>query len=153
MVEALVALLVLSLGLLALGHLLVRHLGENRVASARAVATQHIDALRDSIALNASADYSLDWQAVRVATVDCLRAGCSAAQTADHDLAAWRASLVLALPGADARVFRASPDARQTGIAVAWPASDTGAAAEAVPPLAGVECPANFLCHVLYFQP
>ncbi len=160
MIEALVALAVLCLGMLGLGQLMARQLAADRVNAARAVALQHIDLLRDSMALNTAAvragDYALQWTADRSASADCMAVACTARQIADHDLAGWRASLRDALPGSRATVFPGAAPG-QWGIAVAWPEmsrSSSGGSLEApAGPPTGVDCPPTYLCHVAYVQP
>lgn len=166
-IEALIALLVLSLGLLELGRLMARQLAEARNSNAHAIAVQHIAALQESMALNrpaALADaYALAWGGNRVATLDCDKVACDAGQRADHDLAGWRKSLRAALPSADARVFRAGAMSDEIGIAVAWPANEramTPADAARQSALldvtlagSGTDCPATKVCHVVYARP
>lgn len=166
MIEAMVAALVLAVGLLGLGHLLARQLAELRQGNARAIALRHIDALAENMRLNASAAraglYAVAWEASPRPTTDCRLTPCSPAQLAGHDLDLWVRSLQAALPLARGMVT-AVPASTQIAIGVAWPANErampaleaasqaalTGVTAAAT----GIECPDGFICHVGHVQP
>lgn len=166
MIEAMVAALVLAVGLLGLGHLLARQLVELRQGNARATALQHIEALSDSMRLNASAArnglYALAWNTPRSSGNDCQLAPCSPAQLADRDLELWGRSLRAAIPLAQGTVvaIAASP---QIAIGVAWPSNERAMTAidaalqaaltDVTAVATGIECPAGFLCHVGHVLP
>lgn len=164
LIEAVLALLVLCVGLLGAGRLVARQLAETRTANARATAVQYIDMLGEDMAGNplasAAGKYLLAWDALRAPTADCLAAPCTAPQLADFQLAQWLASLQIALPGARATIFAPAGAPLQTGIAVAWPANerqmdDKDAALQAAlldmaVAHSGIDCPVLHLCHVAY---
>ncbi|MCZ2495480.1 type IV pilus modification protein PilV [Xylophilus sp. Kf1] len=166
MIEAMVAALVLAVGLLALGHLLVRQLVELRQGNARAIALQHVHALAESMLLNAGAArsgrYALAWNTARAATADCRSSSCDAEQLADHDLDLWVRSLRAALPSAQGTVT-ALPASTQIAIGVAWRSQERAMSpadaalqtslTEVTAAATGIECPAGFSCHVGHVSP
>lgn len=165
LIESLVSLLVLALGIMGLAGIQTRLLVETRTSAHRATAIRLIDDLTNRIALNRDAaiagNYNFTWAAAASAAQDCVAAQCTGAQMAQSDLNLWRASVATALPaGGAASVFQSANDARQIGIAVAWTANESNAAAAdatkyAAPFViaAGVTCPTNSICHVVYVQP
>jgi type IV pilus assembly protein PilV len=167
LIEALVALMVLALGIMALAGVQTRLLAESRTSNSRVVAVGLIDDLNNRMLLNRNAaladGYALAWGAAATTAQDCVSNTCTAAQLAQSDLNQWRAALAAALPGADATVFLSPNDARQIGIAIAWKANE-GKAADTdstkytspfsvTATLSGVDCPANSICHFAYVQP
>jgi type IV pilus assembly protein PilV len=166
LIESLIALLVLSIGILGLAGVQARLLVEGRTANSRATAVGLVDDLANRILLNRDSaiagNYTLAWGATK-AVQDCATAQCSGSQLAQSDLNLWRAALTTALPGGDASVFQSATDTRQIGIAVAWTANESKAAdadsAAYNSPFAvtaalnGIACPANLICHVVYVQP
>ena len=143
MLDALVALLVLSLGLLALGSCMARQLAGLRATAARHVALQFIDAAAGHLSLSPAG---------------------GAGDLPEQELPpGWRADLQAALPGARAHVFRTDAVPPQVGIFLAWPANERHMSAEdrqrqqalLAPALAGTgdACPPELLCHVAYVGP
>jgi Tfp pilus assembly protein PilV len=147
-----------------------RMLVESRTANHRAVAIGFIDDLSNRMLLNRDAamanNYALAWGASQAAVNCAAPAGpsCTGAQLAQSDLNLWRAALVAALPGGNARVFQSPSDARQIGIAVAWSANERRTDKMPITKLtinpfatnnanSGTNCPANSICHVVYVQP
>ena len=166
LLEALVAGLVLAIGLVGLGLLLARQLVELRRDATHASAVQHIDSLSDSMHINRDAAlqgrYAMAWKHWRSASVDCRVAACDAAQLADHDLDLWGRSLRGAVPSAQAIVL-GSAGSPQLVIGVAWPASERemgptdvalqAALTDVTAALHGIDCPPAHLCHVGHVQP
>lgn len=166
LIESIIAMLVLSLGVLGLAGVQVRLLAESRTATNRAVAIGLIDDMTNRILFNRNAalagTYASAWSAT-VASQDCITSSCTSAQLAQSDLNIWRANVANALPGANATVFTSTNDSRQIGIAIAW-SSNEGAGQDAnsttynspflvTTALSGVACPANSICQVNYVQP
>lgn len=182
LIEALVALLVLALGIMGMAGIQTRTLVESRTTNSRAIALQMADDLLDRMQANspirinppAASPYLAAWGAVAAAPVDCFNAACNGAQLAAFDLVQWKASLARVLPGGDARVFQSNTDNAQFGVLIGWnetqaknQAEATGAqatlftdaiairdAANAVGTgVAGVACPAGLICHLVYIRP
>lgn len=182
MLEALVALLVLMLGVLGLARLQVATLMEARHANARSVAVQAASDLLDRMQVNRAARFSSPafgiyvtaWAQPSVPTVDCLTDPCSSTQMAAFDVWQWKQSLAQQLPDGSATVFRSTSDPSQLGVLLAWSAiqarnqdsADAGnallyAAADALLDAAGnvgtgvatENCPAQRICHLVYLRP
>jgi type IV pilus assembly protein PilV len=165
LVESLIAVLVMALGVLGLASVQARLLAENRTSNQRAIAIGLIDDLANRMLLNRNAalagNYAVAWSTA-VAAQNCTTGVCTGAQLAQSDMNLWLASVAQSLPGANASVFVSPTDARQIGIAVAW-SSNEGKAADSntayTAPFsvtsgnAGVDCPANSICHIVYVQP
>jgi type IV pilus assembly protein PilV len=133
LLEALVALLVLALGVLGLARLQVSTLTEARGANARAVAVQAAGDLMDRMQVNADARlstpataaftaYETNWNQSLTPPPDCRKNACSGANLAAYDLWQWKQSLARTLPSGDATVFRSDSDPSQFGVLLAWSA-------------------------------
>jgi len=114
MIEALVAILVLSFGLLALAGFQLRVLSDSVGASNQNIAAQLAGDMADRIRANpvtgaaSTSPYVADWTAADATepTPSCAgaKASCTAAQLATHDLWAWKHRVASALPGGVANV-------------------------------------------------
>lgn len=182
MLEALVALLVLMLGVLGLARLQVATLMEARNANARSVAIHATSDLLDRMQVNRAArftaaafdDYVSSWAIPAEPAINCLSNPCSSAQMAAFDIWQWKQSLALQLPDGSATVFRSDTDSSQLGVLLAWSAiqarNQAGAdaenallyaAADALLDAAGnvgtgmptEACPAQRICHLVYLRP
>jgi type IV pilus assembly protein PilV len=186
LIEALVALLVLALGVMGLAGIQTRTLVEGRATNARSVAVQMADDLLDRMQANVEVrlaapippavhPYEVGWGV----PTNCFNTGttplqCSGPQLAEFDLQQWKATLANLLPAGDARIFRSPTDPAQFGVLVGWSetqaknqdgasAADATLFADAVSTrdgagavgtgVAGVDCPANLSCHLVYIRP
>lgn len=158
LLEALIAMLVLAIGVSALAWTQARLFGDGRESTGKAKAVLLAQDLGDRILFNraAAADghYTLQWGEQPLA-VDCNGQACSGATLARSDLAWWRASVAQALPFGDAQVFSVGASTPRIGIAIAWglgPSADPLRQSLAQIDLArhGVDCPAERSCHVTY---
>lgn len=169
LVEAMVAIVVLALGMMGLAGVQARLLVETRTANSRAVAVGLIEDLSNRMLLNRDAmilnRYALAWSGTSAAQ-DCFAAQCTGAQLAQSDLNIWLLAVNRSLPSANATVFQSPNDTRQIGIAIGWAANESKSqgtttteqqaynASFAVTAAAnGVACPANLICHLVYVQP
>lgn len=111
-VEALVALVVLAIGLLGIAALYLDSLRASRTAIYRTQAVNLASDLADRIRANRRAilGYGVDF-AVTPAVVDACAttAGCSEAELAQTDLSLWKADLARDLPRGDGRVEVTAP--------------------------------------------
>lgn len=182
MLEALVALLVLMLGVLGLARLQLATLMEARNANARSVAVHAATDLMDRMQVNRAArftvppfdDYVTAWTQPAAPATNCISDPCSRAQMAAFDVWQWKQTLAQQLPEGSATVFRSNTDPSQLGILLAWSAiqarnqasADAGnallyAAADALLDATGnagtgvprENCPARRICHLVYLRP
>lgn len=130
LVEALVALLILALGVLGLARLQVNALTESRNTNARAVAVQLAADLSERMQSNAAIrrtnpapnPYETGWGAPPAAGTNCLATACNGQDLAAFDLRAWKLNLQALLPNGDAQVFRSDTDPNQFGVLMGWQA-------------------------------
>ncbi|HEU4687100.1 MAG TPA: type IV pilus modification protein PilV [Vicinamibacterales bacterium] len=122
-VEALVALVVLAVGMLGIASLYVTTLRASGSASSRMQAINLASDLGDRIRANRTAEDAYAGAAAADGTT-CLGAAatCTAAQMAAHDLFVWQAAIQAVLPGAPAGVVTVDTDTNPTSyrIEVSW---------------------------------
>jgi type IV pilus assembly protein PilV len=131
-VEALVALVVISVGMLGIAGLYLSSLQASRSAKLRSQAVELVGSLADRIRANRDAATAYDTAAYggAPATQSCDTARCTAAALAQDDLARWLADLKLGLPGGTAVsgtvvvTDRARPLSDNYLITVTWKESD-----------------------------
>jgi len=182
LIEALVALLVLALGIMGMAGIQTRTLVESRASNSRSVALQLADDLLDRMQANSAvrlnppaiSPYVMGWGAAAAPPVDCLAASCTGAQLAAFDLFQWKTSLAQTLAGGDARIFQSDTDGAQFGVLIAWSETQAKNEAEAVGAqatlyddavavrnaanavgtgVANINCPNGSLCHLVYIRP
>jgi type IV pilus assembly protein PilV len=103
-VEALVALVVLSVGLLGIASMFLESVRSNRTAVSRTMAVQLVNDMADRIRANRTGlgDYVLGRTDTPTAAVDCSAKECTPTQLAKWDLVQWYTSVRATLPkGAD----------------------------------------------------
>ncbi len=127
-VEGLVALVILSVGMLGIASLYVASLKTGRTALTRTQAVNLVNDLIDSIRANGTARtaYRLAAGDTPEAKPECLTGGdCDRDELAETDLARWRAAIDTNLPGGTG-VVTVTPDAAAVNtpdvytIAVSW---------------------------------
>lgn len=122
-VEALVALVVLAVGMLGIASLYVTTLRASGSAASRMQAINLASDLGDRIRTNRGAEAAYAGAAAASGTT-CLGNGvtCSAEQMAAHDLFVWQAAIQAALPGAPAGTVIVDADTNPTTyqIQVSW---------------------------------
>jgi type IV pilus assembly protein PilV len=171
LIEAIVALVVLGLGLLGLVGAQTRLLADGRANAQRATAIWLTDDLANRLTTNRDAaltgQYNRAWDdgAPPMPNPNCAAAPpCTPAQQAAIDLIEWLGIVQGALPGATTTVFRSASDARQLGIAISWVPNESVASADdqkavrtllnATVAANGATCPDNNrLCHLSYVAP
>ncbi len=155
LIEALVAMLVLALGIAGLAWSQARLVVHGRDTNGRAAAVLLAADLSDRMAFNvataAAGGYSLRWDETP-ASRDCRTASCTGTEQAQSDLAGWRLLLTRALPNGNAAVFRSHVDPRQIGIAISWGHDPFATTTPGTPP-EPANCPSGQLCHVIYVRP
>jgi type IV pilus assembly protein PilV len=176
MLEAMVALLVLALAVLAMLNMQLNTLVQVQTSMRRAQAIRLIEDLSERIRSNPDGiaqltHYGGGWEAPAGINIDCTVQACAPAELARWDLAQWRDSVAHALPQGTANTFlmpgevdpaRGGP--RQLGVMVGWRANERqahpvrGDAAylrpfEVSDSAAGVSCPQGLICHLAYVYP
>lgn len=176
LLESLVAVLIAALGILGILSLQVRTLANTQTAMRQAQAIRLVENLSERVRMNpnsfvdgVASSYNIDWNSAG-GSVDC-SAGCESQDQAKADVAAWKASVLAALPLADARVFFvndengvAAGSRRQLGVLIAWRESESAQAAEDDDYLkyfrlgstdisgAEIQCPAGRTCYLQFIQ-
>ncbi|WP_295983961.1 type IV pilus modification protein PilV [uncultured Variovorax sp.] len=153
MIEALVAILLLSLGMLALAGFQIRVLVDSIGASSQNVAARLAGDMADRIKANpvagaaSASPYLTGWsQADSTAPrPSCMgaEANCSAVQLATHDVWSWKRAVAAALPGGVADVRDKATAGGMLFIHVAW---DEPSAVNPVPPDSSWNCPTGKTC-------
>jgi len=118
LVEALVALVVLSIGMLGIAALYVESLRAGRTALIRTEAVNLASDMADRIRANRTGGAAYDKETDDAGTIsdDCEEGGtsatCTPAVMADHDKAIWDAEVIRALPAGTAQIdfTDANPD-------------------------------------------
>lgn len=172
LIEAMVAILVMALGILGILGVQMRTLSDTQTGVRRAQAIRAIEDLSERMKVNPSAldninSYVSGWNAA-ASSAACKAAPCTASALAADDIAQWKVSVKNSLPLSDANVFlvadEAAPDNhRQLGVMISWRENERsdGTAAENTAyrlPLvvssggANVTCPADRICHLQYIQ-
>lgn len=174
MIEALVALLVLALGVMGMAGIQTRTLVESRTTNSRAVAIMMADDLLDRMQANstirvtnpAANPYVVGWTETKTVN-DCFSNACTGTQLAEFDVNQWKNGLSLLLPGGDARIFRSNTDPSQFGVLIGWSATQAKNEGEAVGAevttfanaitvttgINDVTCQAGLICHLVYIRP
>lgn len=166
LIEALVALLVLALGVMGMAAVQTRSLATARTTNLRALAIQAAEDLQDRILANAALrnkpplanPYLTSWGPPPVSEKDCATTVCDGLQLAAFDLVQWKKDLARSLPGGDGLVFASPTDANQWGILVAWTETRTrneplAAATQPDTGVSGANCPSTLTCHLIFIRP
>ena len=129
LLEVLIALLVLSIGLLGLAALQTTGLRSNQMASMRTQATQIAYDITDRMRANpvgtTDGNYVVDNGTHPTITTDCTSANCSTSQLATFDLAQWKDAIVL-LPGGLGEIAQTAADPLTHTITIRWDEARTG---------------------------
>lgn len=153
LLEALVALLILTLGVLGLLWMHQHALVQQRQQLMRSVAIGMADDLSERMRLNAPqrAMYAKAWGYASAAAPDCAAIACSRQELASWDMQQMQQALQTQLPDGDAAVFALTTTPNWWGIVIAW--RDTNETyrtdtASGTPP-----CPTHMSCWRLFFRP
>jgi len=130
LLEVLIALLVLSIGLLGLAGLQAKGLSYNQSAYLRSVATAQAYNMADRIRANPAGSSTGDYDNVSglpSSHTDCTKNVCSPAQMAAFDLYQWNTDNKNALPSGQGRVTVQNSNPRVLTVTVMWDDQRTGA--------------------------
>lgn len=170
LLEALVSILVLSLGALALLGIQLRTLADTQTGIRRAQAIRLIEDFSERVKVNPDSllnlnSYVSGWGNIPAAA-DCNAGPCTHDQLVQFDLRQWKTSVQTLLPLGDASVFIPADEAgapdqrnrRQLGIMISWRQSEKTNDADYNQPFvaavqtggANVQCPTDRICHLQY---
>lgn len=137
LLEVLIALLVLSIGLLGLAALQTTGLRSNEMASMRTTATMLAYDISDRMRANpqgiVDSNYKIGSGALTVSTTDCTSVDCTTAQMAMFDLVQWKTALTR-LPGGQGDITQTAGTPLVHTITVRWDENRTGASDVNCPP-------------------
>ncbi len=138
LLEVLIALLVLSIGLLGLAALQTIGLRSNEMASMRTTSTMLAYDITDRMRANAQGitdgDYIIGTGPITGTPTDCTSNDCDTTQLATYDLSQWKDAAAL-LPGGLADITQTAGPPLTHTITVRWDENRTGAAGLNCPPL------------------
>lgn len=163
LMEALVAIVLLTLGFLAILGLQMHALANVQDSVRRTQAIRLVEDLSERLktlpdAMGQAGNFALDWSsAVQTSGLDdCTAVQCTPSKLAKFESNRWLASVKESLPLGQANVFVVASDPRQLGVMLAWRANEKDAVdamALLAPPstgVAGVSCPAQRICHLQF---
>lgn len=181
MIESLVAMLILAFGVLGMVGVQIRGMVDSQNSAQITVATQLANDLFERIKTNPSANYLFNanfsasdplnaaqwgwlgnyafaWGAAAPATTkNCETNFCNAGERASWDVARWKESFALRIPGGDSRVLVSPDDARQMIVIIGWPRKEGSSASPYVGTIPGVTlpsaCSSTHTCHFIYGHP
>ena len=104
LIEILVAVLIVSVGVLGVAGLQLLSLQNNTSAMFRTQAFQSAYGIMDRARANPGEDYSIAMDDDPPAAEDCTAADCSPSEMRDYDQASWLAELAATLPEGDGEV-------------------------------------------------
>jgi len=107
LMEVLIAILIVSVGVLGIAGLQIMSMQNNTSALFRTQANQLAYDIIDRARANPAADYSHALGAGAPAAPDCTNADCDPTQMASYDLMVWMTDLTTMLPASDGSVVRA----------------------------------------------
>ena len=169
LLESLVAIIVLSLGLLGILGAQMRTLTNTQDSARRLQAIRLIEDLSERIKVQpdaigqASLYITDDWldttqnlEELLPDTADCFNKACTPTEFAHFDKKRWIENVAQSLPLAQLNVFSTS-DSKQLGVMLAWRSNENNitAASELLPPPAAnteVACPDDRTCHLQYIS-
>jgi type IV pilus assembly protein PilV len=143
LIEAMVAIIVAALGVLAVLAVQLRTLADSSTTVRRAQAIRLIEDLSERLKVHpnalqdlASSKYKSGWKAtLTTPDPDCGNAACNAAQLTAYDLVQWKTTVQTVLPAGDANVFLASGEGtnsnrRLLGVMISWRENERSTAGE-----------------------
>lgn len=179
LIESLVAMVVLSFGVLGLLGAQLRTMVNNQSANHVATAARLADSLFERVKTNPSAalalnpafnpndplnplqwgwlgTYAVAWGATTVVATNCDTGFCTAAQRATWDINRWKQAVTQALPNGEGRVLVSPDNPRQMIVIIGWRANEQGASPLVIniPGVAApAQCGTTHACYSAYGQP
>lgn len=172
LIEAMVAIVVMSLGIFGILGVQMRTLSDTQTGVRRAQAIRLIEDLSERMKVNPNAvgnigSYVVGW-GTPATPPNCETATCNAQNFALSDIRRWKKLVQDSLPAADASVFEVADETivnnhRQLGVMIRWRENERadGTAAENTaykgifapdPTGTATACAAGYSCHLQYIQ-
>ena len=130
LIEALIAILIIALGILGVMGVQMRTLSDTQTGVRRAQAIRLIEDFSERLKVNPNAMHNIDkfassWTDKPSATKNCASVSCSNTELASFELAQWKTSVSQLLPGGNATIFvseaKPTPDnRRELGVMISW---------------------------------
>jgi type IV pilus assembly protein PilV len=179
-IESMVALVVLSIGVLGMIGVQLRTLVDSQNSVQIMTATRMADDLFERVKSNPNADvafntaydpanplntaqwtwlnsYQVAWGATIAQTADCAAVFCTAAQRAAWDVNQWKLALTGRMIGGNAQILRSPDNPRQLIAIIGWPAKESAAGTAMVTTIPNVTvptaCGTTHSCYFAYGQP
>lgn len=161
LLEILIAVVVLSIGVLGMASLQFASLRSNQQSYQRSQATALVSSLLDRMRANqavaATGAYALAVSTTPTAvTTDCATVSCTPAQLAVYDLSTWHTTLTQTLPSATASITCSVTPCRAGAtqiVTVLWDENRTGASDTSCPAPASFDPDVHLSCYRLGFTP
>lgn len=150
LLEVLVAIVVLSIGLLGLAGLQAAGLRNNNSAYLRTIATQQAYDIADRMRANRAAVIAGVYDSISGTgtSPSCITAGCTTTQMAQHDTYEWNTLNAALLPSGQGTVTRIGTSNRFS-VTVIWDDARTGATGTAC----GTDPAVDLTCFKMSFEP
>lgn len=179
LIESLVAMVVLSFGVLGLLGVQLRTMVNNQSANHMATASRLADTLFERVKTNPNADpalnltfnpndplnaaqwgwlatYAVNWGATTVVVTNCDTTFCTGVQRAIWDINRWKQAVAQTLPNGEGRVLVSPDNPRQLVVIIGWRANEQGVSPLVVniPGVAApAQCGTTHACYSAYGQP
>lgn len=173
LIEAMVAIVVMSLGILGVLGVQMRTLADTQTGVRRAQAIRLIEDLSERMKVNPNAlgnisSYVVGWGAPATPP-DCRTAACNAQNLALFDIRQWKQLVQNSLPAADVNIFQVADETilnnrRQLGVMIRWRENERADSSNVAENAAykgifapdatgtGTTCAAGYSCHLQYIQ-
>ena len=171
--EALISLLVIALGLLAIVGVQLRTLSDTQTAVKRSQAVDLVNQLAERIrtnpsSINNASSYLIALDATPNIPKDCSSTACNASERATYDVNTWLSDVEKVMPLGDAAVFLPADyptgytgKVTQLGVLISWRISDKtksdgSSDTEYLSPFKvntgseSISCPENRICHLQF---
>ena len=130
LIEALIAILVIAIGILGVLGVQMRTLSDTQTGVRRAQAIRLIEDFSDRLKANPNAMHNIDkyttsWNDKPAISKNCTTNACDNSELAQFELSQWKTSVNQLLPGGRAAIFvsevKPSPDnRRELGVMISW---------------------------------
>ncbi|QIL78770.1 type IV pilus modification protein PilV [Diaphorobacter sp. HDW4A] len=169
LIEALIAILIIALGILGVMGVQMRTLSDTQTGVRRAQAIRLIEDFSERLKVNPNSMHNIDsyaasWGDKPTSSKNCLTTTCNNSEFAKFEIAQWKASVSQLLPGGNATVFvpeaKGSRDnRRELGVMISWRENEGSDKADFLKGLkdtifdaSTVSCEKNKTCHLQFIS-